>query len=267
MQNCWYSSQPYCYVFDFAPKNQMNSATDPGTCPSCFVKNFVARYNYGYNYPGDLIAVYSTSFVGGCAGCGMTWGAFGSVHDNLVGDKLNKGSLTLTGFDGIEFLANAGPMVNINIFHNSVVNAYRACLILSASTNSAGNSGYNNIVLQNNICTYTPASGGSPYLNGGGCGSGSTLSVFLSTCVTNWTLDHNFIFNTASLTGWPSGNTAVASAAAMGFTSYGTGDSSMTPANYTLTAGSPGHNAASDGSDVGANITQLNSEISGVATY
>lgn len=276
MQNCWYSSQPYCYVFDFAPKNQMSSATDPGGCPSCFVKNYVARYNYGYNYPGVLIANYTTSFVGGCTGCGQTWANFGSIHDNLVGDKLNRGSLGLTGFDGLELLTGAGPIFNLSIRHNTIVNAYRSLLLLGASTNGAGASGFDHFTFQDNIGTYTSASGGAPFLAANGSAgtcdtSGITLQTFLTNCINGttatWTLDHNFVFGTASLTGWPSGNTAEATSTAMGFTSYGTGDSNMTPGNYALTAGSPGHNAASDGSDVGANITQLNSEISGVASY
>ena len=41
----------------------MNSATDPGTCPSCLVQDAISRYNYGYNYPGIQIALYTTSYV------------------------------------------------------------------------------------------------------------------------------------------------------------------------------------------------------------
>ena len=264
MENCWYSSQPYCYVFDFAPKNQSNAPATPivGICPSCLVQDFVARYNYGYNYPGDMIAIYSTQDIG-CTNC-TTLGRRGSVHDNLVGDKLNKGSLTLTGFDGIEFLATAGPMTQITINHNSVVNGWRSFLVMSANTNSSGASGYDQMVIQDNIGTYTPASQGAPYLNGGGCGAGQTFQNFLTTCVTTSTVNHNVVFNTPNLNGWPAGNFFQTSASGVGFTSYGNGDSLFNPSNYQLLNTSPYHNAASDGLDIGANVPLVQSNIAGV---
>lgn len=270
-ENCWYSSQPYCYTFDFAPKNSKNGANQP-TDPTAMDQDFVARYNYGYNYPGPMIAIYSTQ-DSGCTTC-TTLGRRGSVHDNLVGDKLNKGSVTgLTGYDGIEFLADAGPMTQISIRHNSIVNGWRSFLLVGARV-----TGYlDQITIQDNIGTYTASSGGAPWFAGNGASSGpcdltsQTFTQFLNACINGttatWTVDHNLVFNTANLTGWPSGNLFQTSASGVNFVSYGTGDSSLTPGNYALQNTSPGHNAASDGSDIGANVTQLQNEISGVATY
>lgn len=270
MENCWYSSQPACLVFDFAPKNQSDGHGHP-TCPSCFVKNAVARYNYGYDYPGALFAVYSSMDIG-CSTC-FTFATNLSIHDNLVGDKLNRGSLTLTGFDGFEFLADAGPMTNISFFHNTVVNAYRSFLLMGSQTNSAGTSGFNNILLQNNIGTFNTASSGGPWLAGNGSTSGpcdlvtQTFQTYLNTCITTNTVNFNGVFNVPNINGWPSGNFFQTTTAGVQFVNYGTGDSSKTPGNYALQNTSPWHNAASDGSDLGANINQLNSELSGVAAY
>ena len=265
-ENCWYSSQPYCYVIDYAPKNQMNSTTDPGSCPSCLVQDAVARYNYGYNYPGALLATYTTSFVGGCAGCGQTLGRRLVMHDNLVGDKLNRGSLTLTGFDGLELESTAGPLLSVSFTHNTFVNAYRSSILGGASTNSAGNSGINNLVFQNNITTFTPASGGNTFLPApAGCSTtGQTFQAFLTACVTTWTVDHNGLFNVSNLNGWPAGNLFQTTAAGVGFVNYNGGDSLFNPGNYALTNVSPFHNAASDGTDIGANIPLLMQMIAGV---
>ena len=271
-ENCWYNSQPYCYVFDFAPKNQSNGAGVP-TCPSCLVQDFVARYNYGYNYPGMQIAIYSTMDMG-CSTC-TTLGRRGSVHDNLVGDKLNRAGVPgLTGYDGIEFLASAGPMTSISLRHNTIVNAFRSGMVFGASR--AG--WFDQIVFQDNLVHM----GNYGILNGtgGGCDKvGDTFYTVLNNCVngTNatWTVDHNTAFAWITGTigplghGWPtngsgSGNFFYSGTAAVGFTNYGTADSGLNPGNYQLLSTSPLHNAGSDGKDIGADIPTLLTKIAGV---
>lgn len=272
-ENCWYSSQPYCYVMDLAPKNQMTSTTSPGTCPTCLVQDWTLRYNYGYNYPGDQLAVYTTSFVGGCAGCGQTLGRRISIHDNLVGDKLNTGSVTgVTGYDCIEFEASAGPLTQVSFTHNTCVNAVRSAMIIGA--NAKGQ--LDQFVFQNNIV----ALGNYGVLAAvGGCDSGFFYNI-LNSCIngtTNtWTADHNGAFNwsTANLgstlgNGWPTngkglGNSFFIGNSGVGFASYGTGDSGFNPSNYALNSTSPLHNAGSDGKDLGADITTLLTKIAGV---
>jgi len=264
-ENCWYSSQPWCYVIDYAPKNQMTSATSPGTCPSCLVQDVVSRYNYGYNYPGALFASYSSSFVNGCAGCGQTLGRRLVFHDNLVGDKLNRGSLPLTGFDGIEFLATAGPMTQIAYFHNTIVNVFRSFMYLGANTTGQ----IDQFVLQDNLGYLgTQVSGGIIPATASGCDkSGMNFSAILAACVNGttptWTVNHNGLFG-AAITGWPAGNLQVGTSAGVGFVNYNNGDSGFNPGNYALTNVSPFHNAASDGKDIGANIPLLLQMIAGV---
>lgn len=270
-ENCWYSSQPYCYVMDFAPKNQMSSATSPGTCPSCLVQDAVARYNYGYNYPGIQLAAYSTSFVGGCAGCGQTLGRRLVYRDNLVGDKLNTGAVTgVSGYDCVELGQSAGPMTNIVISHNTCVNAQRAMFVFGGQMD--------NITIQNNLMPTGNYSAVS--FTGGGCDkAGASFYAMLTACVngtsTTWTADHNGVFGWSTATlggtlgrGWPTngsgaGNTFFSGTSGVGFTSYAT-DSGFNPAAFQLTASSPLHNAASDGKDVGADIVTLQLKIAGV---
>ena len=269
-ENCWYSSQPYCYVFDFAPKNQMNFQADPGTCPSCLVQDAISRYNYGYNYPGIQIALYTTSYVGGCAGCGQTLGRRISIHDNLVGDLVNVGNLTgLTGFDCVEFFATAGPITNISFQHNTCAGAVRSMMLFGGQ--QAG--WLDNITFQNNLM----AAGTYNIANGGGCGqTANTFFALLNNCINGttvtWTVDHNAEFNWNSGTlgaGWPTngsglGNFFYTNSAGPGFTNYNSGNSNFAPQNYILTSGSPLHNAGSDGKDLGADIPTLITKISGV---
>jgi hypothetical protein len=274
-ENCWYSSQPYCYVIDFAPKNQMYNANDPGHCPSCLVQDFVARYNYGYNYPGPYLALYTTSYVGGCAGCGQTLGRRGSIHDNLVGDKMNRGQLTLTGFDCTEFMATAGPITNISVRHNTCVNSFRSAYLVGASATGQ----LDQFRLQDNLMSLGQY--GSLPGSGSGCDQpGQKLYAILNSCVNGtthtWTFDHNASFKWDTTNSGPTlgagfptngsgaGNWFYAGTSGPQFANYGTGDSGFNPANYQLLSTSPLHNAASDGKDVGVDIPMLLTKIAGV---
>jgi hypothetical protein len=274
-ENCWYNSQPYCYVIDFAPKNQMYTANDPGRCPSCLVQDFVARYNYGYNYPGAYLALYTTSYVGGCAGCGQTLARRGSIHDNLVGDKMNRGQLALTGFDCVEFMATAGPITDISVRHNTCVNSFRSAYLFGASASGQ----LDRIVFQDNLMSLGQY--GALPGTGGGCDQpGQQLYTVLNNCVNGtthtWTFDHNANFNwdTANSgstlgAGFPTngsgaGNWFYTGSSTPQFASYGTGDSGFNPANYQLLSTSPLHNAASDGTDVGVDVPTLLMKIAGV---
>jgi hypothetical protein len=274
-ENCWYSSQPYCYVFDFAPKNQSNRPATPvvGTCLSCLVQDFVARYNYGYNYPGPQMALYSTMDLG-CTNC-TTLGRRGSIHDNLVGDKMNRGQLSQTGFDCTEFMAAAGPITNVSVRHNTCVNAFRSGYFLGASATGQ----LDQIVIQDNVMALGQF--GTIAATGSGCDSaGANLFTIFNNCVngsaSTWTFDHNANFNWDTSNsgstlgrGFPAngsgaGNWFYVGSAGPQFTNYGTGDSAFNPANYQVSSTSPLHNAASDGKDVGADIATLLQKIAGV---
>lgn len=273
-ENCWYNSQPYCYGFDMAPKNQSNGAGSP-QCLSCLVQDFTARYQYVYNYPDPGIAIYSTMDAG-CGSC-TTLGRRASVHDNLFGDSLNVGSLNGNGFDCIEFLSSAGPMTNISIVHNTCINAVRSMMIFGGQA-GLGTGAFAGFVFQNNLV----AAGNYGVLSSDvlGCPNNNTpdnFYVFLNNCAgSSWTADHNAMFNwvTANLGAtlgnlWPTdgkgaGNFFYVGTSGPQFASYGTGNSNFTPGNYQLLTASPLHNAGSDGKDIGADIVTLQQKIAGV---
>ncbi len=108
-------------------------------------------------------------------------------------------------------------------------------------------------VFRDNIFTY----GGSGF-RGSGRSEGSVANGVLTKACDGYTCSYNILAGRSSasypgLTGllYPADNAAIK------FTDLGGGD-------YTLQATSPGYQTASDGGDMGADITTLNSKISGV---
>lgn len=276
IENCWYSAQ-VCYSFSVAPINQQSGGSTPtATCPTCVITDFTYRYNYSYNVAYG-IAVYAF-MPAGCPTCQTQGGDRISVHDNVIGDNMNLGNLasSSTG-DSIEILTvpdstgrGLNQLKNINISHNTFVKAIRSITIFGGGTSEMYN-----FTMQNNIWAFGNY-GWADIGNAGGCDApyGFTNNAYgiLTACVSNWTVDHNAVFNWNSGTlgsKWPtngsgSGNFFFTGSSGVGFTNYGTGNSNFNPGNYALTTSSSLHNAASDGKDIGADVTTLLSVISGV---
>ena len=276
IENCWYNAQ-VCYSFSIAPINQQSGGTTPtATCPTCTVRDFVYRYNYSYNVAYG-IAVYAF-MPARCSNCQSQGGDRISIHDNVIGDNQNLGSLTGTSTgDSMEVLAvpdstgrGLNQLNNLNISHNTFVRAVRALTIFGGGTGQM-----HNITMQNNIWAFGNYGWGD-IGSSGGCDAPYAFTnsayAILNACVSNYTVDHNAVFNWnggALGSKWPgngsgSGNFFFTGTSGIGFTNYGTGNSGFNPTNYVLGTASPLHNAASDGQDVGADIATLLTVISGV---
>lgn len=277
IENVWYSAQ-VGMCWSTAPKNQSSGGSPSvGTAPTALTNDFTYRYNYCYNTAYG-IALYQ-SMDAGCSNCQAQGANRISIHDNLVGDNLNLGSLTGTNTgDGMELMSvpdstgqGLNQINNVNISHNTIVRAIRSLMIFGASAGEM-----HNWTMQNNLWTYGNY-GVGPIGNPGGCDTPyswgtNNFNAILNACVASWTVDHNAVFNwNGGATGlnWPtngsgSGNFFFTGSSGVGFTNYATGNSNFNPANYALTTASPLHNAASDGTDVGADISTLQSMISGV---
>jgi len=277
IENCWYSAQ-VCYSFSIAPVNQQSGGTNPvATCPTCTVRDFTYRYNYSYNTAYG-IALYAFMPMG-CSTCQSQGGDRISIHDNVIGDNMNLGSLSSTSTgDAMEVMAVAdstgkglNQLNNIDISHNTFVRAIRGLTIFGGGP--AGQ--MHNWTMQNNIWPFGTY-GFMDIGNAGSCdapyGVSNSAYAILTACVTNWTVDHNAVFNWNGGTlgaKWPtngsgSGNFFFTGSSGVGFTNYGTGNSNFNPSNYALTTSSTLHNAASDGTDIGADVNTLLSVISGV---
>jgi hypothetical protein len=276
IENVWYSAQ-VGYCWSTAPKNQSNGGSPSvATAPTALTHDFTYRYNYCYNAAYG-IGLYQ-SMDAGCANCQAQGANRISIHDNVIGDFMNLGNLSSSSTgDGLELMTvpdstgqNLNQMNNIKISHNTFVKAIRGL------TSFGGGAGQmHNITMQDNIMHF----GTYGFMDigfGGGCdtpfGVGNFAYSILNACVSNWTVDHNAVFNWnggALGANWPAGGTGSGNFffngnSGVGFINYGTGNSNFNPGNYSLTTSSPLHNAGSDGRDVGADITTLLTAISGV---
>ena len=279
IENCWYNAQG-CNTFSVAPVNQQSGATPPApTCPTCGITDFTYRYNYGFNATNG-IAIYAFTPTT-CATCNSQGANRVSIHDNVVGDNMNTGSLTSasTG-DALDTTTVAdatnqglNQLRSVVISHNTFVKALRAFLLWGDAVGTTKQ--YVNFTYQNNLTAYGSFSGWVAPGNPSGCATlnNTSLNNAINACATGVTWNFNAVFNWPSTItlgrNWPTngsgaGNFFFNGFAGVGFTSYGNGNSLFNPSNYILLNTSPLHNAASDGRDVGANIPLVQSNIAGV---
>ena len=275
IENTWYQAQ-VGWCWSVAPKNQAGGSTSVGTAPTALTNDFTYRYNYCYHTAYGL-GVYQSMDLN-CTSCQAQGANRIMIHDNLIGDALTLGICPPLCGAGDELAITAAPdstnrglnkLQNVNISHNTFVKGVRALLGFGASSSGQ----IINFTYQNNLGS-NASYGVIPNPSTGGCdGSGGASFYYLLTnCVTGWTADHNAVFNWGSGTlggGWPttgsgSGNFFFTGTSSVGFTNYGTGDSGFNPGNYALTSSSPLSNAASDGTDLGADVATLLTKIAGV---
>ena len=269
IENCWYSAQ-VCSSFSVAPINQQSGGPEPtATCPTCIIQDFTYRFNYSYNVAYG-IAVYAF-LPAHCSTCQPQGGHRISIHDNLIGDNLNLGTLRQrSAGDGMELYASRDTtrrgltqLNHIDISHNTFVRAVRS---LAAFGGDAPGQ-MHDWTIQNNIFPFGNY-GVGPIGNGDGCDKGigwgrNDFSELLKACVINWKVDSNAVFNWQG-GNWPSGNRFYKNPGQIKFVNYRDGDSGFNPANYALQPSSPLHNAGSDSKDVGADIATLLTKIAGV---
>lgn len=270
IENVWYSAQ-VGYCWSTAPKNQSGGRS--GTAPTALTNDFTYRYNYCYNAAYG-IGLYQ-SMDGGCTSC-QAQGANGvSIHDNVIGDNLNLGALKArSAGDALEVLSvgdstrsGLNQLNNVNISHNTFVRAIRALAIVGGSPPGQ----MHNWRIQDNIWPFgeygVEAVGGR-----GTCdapaGNANNFHDILRSCVSNWTVDHNAVFDWKAGR-WPTdgsgrGNFFFKDANQVKFVDYRNGDSGFNPGNYALQPSSHLHNAGSDGKDLGADIPTLVLKITAV---
>jgi len=256
--NVWPEAQPG-YVFSIAPKNQPNSGANPvGQDLTAGTFDLVYRYNYGYNVAYG-IGLYSSQDTG-CTSCQSQGANRISIHDNVV-DNLNVLPQYTGGGDAQEYTANIGsPLNNISVRHNTITLAKRGFVIFGAGATGLLNTWDWRDNIMPNGGNGTPGSGGFLNIGGpGGCQDSLSGALnLLNACVTAYQFNHDVIMGGTS-TGWPTGNFFPAPAA-VGFTNFNNGNGG----NYQLLSTSPYHNAASDGTDIGANIGLVGQYTAGV---
>lgn len=278
-ENSWGGFSQFGQAIDLTPKNYN------GTCPNCAVTNVIVRYNGGTNVAAtyQIANTYSNATQYSFAGNSY------SIHDNLWDDILDP--LTCGGNSPAACIANLttmtqlegtepGNTVSTNVLNNMFLN--HETMVMSAAPIGQPSASFfidgpngalqSNLVVTNSILTAGTFGILSVYSGvGTHCGYGQNMagvSHWLGLCWAGWSLTNNAIVGgTHGGWVWPDNGGVLfpANYSAIGFVNYHSGaggdyrlcSAVATPALSCLGA-SFYHNAASDGLDLGANLTTLN---------
>jgi hypothetical protein len=259
----------------FDPKNQY------GECPSCTVHDVTFRYNIVRHAVNaiSIAVVYATTCPGeagdGTGNCRYPSGALYnlSIHDNVL-DDINQptywpGDCCTDGvlFQVITDEPSNWPQ-NILINHNTgfpVGSGIANITIFGPPQVIAQFSFLNNLVTTANYGFREVL----PGYGGRGCGASNASGMVgaLNGCMGNtWSAVGNVFANSSALSAafpgapLPSGNFQASNAAALGFVNFNNGNGG----DYQLLPSSPYSNAASDGTNPGANINSVTTATAGV---
>ena len=241
-ENCWASAQSG-FAVQITPRN------DNGTSPWEAVQDITIRLNKFINV-GQGIAMLGKD-NGGAGGTTLVLDRV-LIENNLilVQDIASEDHRIFQVLNSAAF-SGAGPN-NLTVRHNTG-------LILSVGSGSPGATAVSEMLgvkadlldFRDNL--FSAGSAGYGFLGSGTASGTPTLTAYY----TNYTMTNNaFIQGVGS---YPANNFFPSNNAAVGFVNFAGG-------NYALASTSSLHNAASDGTDIGANIAAITAAISGVSS-
>jgi hypothetical protein len=239
------------------PKNQYILGPNTNVCPLCQVTDVTIRYSTISHVGAGLQIADIPSDGGAAALAGERYSIHDVVIDDISSSKYNGGG----GFVEFGSLWAANVLNSVTINHVTAFPDPTAHIIslynLTTYPTMWGFTFTNNIV---NATSF-------PIWNG----VGNTLScayydvplTSITTCFSTYSFTNNVIAAAPSAfppSTWPKGNFFPASDSAIQFTNYNNGDGG----NYQLLPSSPYKNAATDGTDPGADIAAVEAGIAGV---
>ena len=182
-----------------------------------------------------------------------------SIHDNIFDDVSSKyrNGDTAGAFAGVYSYCTSTTCGNGNILvnHNTelITDSTKWFAVVGAVSGRIPNWTYTNNIVS--------VKSGPAIINSGypGCADETiSNSAKLVECFSPYSMHDNVLIGGSGP--WPIGNYLPASPAAVQFVNYNNANGG----NYKLLTTSPYHNAGSDGKDLGADITAVNSHIAGV---
>jgi len=217
-------------------------------CPLCEVTDLTFRYNkISHMGSGFSIANAQDGNGNSCARDGERY----SFHDLTLDDI---GNPLFDGFGDFLELQTGAPCAPMKHIHFDHITAFAPGL--SATVGAFGSNLMTDINITNSILN-----DGLMNSDGGGatnCAHGTTSpDKIIEACFTTFDVTNNALIGKQE--SWPSGQFYPATSAAVHFVNY----KNANGGNYTLLPSSPYKNAGTDGKDVGADITLLNSETAG----
>lgn len=230
------------------PKNQAVGTSN--VCPICAVTDVTIRYNKISHVASAVGMANVSSDNGGIAAAGGRY----SIHD-LTADDISAGAYN--GGGGVFQIFNGWPTNPLNSIAISHVTAFPDSIsrFIAISNNLTNPPMYgftmtNSIIGQNKYDIWN--AGGST-----SCATSNQPLTVLNACFPGgYTFNDNAIVSGSSyfaLASWPTGNYYPASATAIQFVNFNSGNGG----DYHLSASSPYKNAASDGKDLGADIDAI----------
>jgi hypothetical protein len=247
-ENSWGGFTQVGNCVTLTPKSQSN------LCPKCLVTDIILRYSTIHNVCQAFQIFNAPSDSGGWAAGGNSY----SIHD-VIADKLYDSSLYGCG-NGLNQLSTAVSAPEANLLHDISINH-----ITQVSSQQVGSSfmfmggpitaKQFNLTLTNSIF---PGQQWGIHSVGGSsnqCAYQQSGSVgVLQACWKPIRFNHNLVAGGGD---WGSGNKAVPNQTDIGYID-------LPNRNYRLLPKSPGHAAGTDGKDLGADISAVNSAIEGV---
>jgi len=238
LENNWAASQNGFSLL-LTPRNQS------GTAPWSAVQDITVRLNKLINV-GQGINILGRDNE---AGSSLIVERVLIENNLLLIQNINNEDHRIMQFLNAAALSGAGPN-NVTVRHNTG-------LILSVGSGGAGATAMSEMFgvkadqfdFRDNLLS----NGGYGFIGTGTNAGTATLNAYY----TNYTFTQNAIIGGSGT--YPANNFFPNNNAAIGFVDFAGG-------NYALTSASSLHNAASDGTDIGANIAQITAAISGVSS-
>jgi hypothetical protein len=229
------------------PKNQASGSLN--VCPLCQVTDVTVRYSTISHVGSGLQVANGLSSNNGAPLAGERY----SIHDITV-DDINPTLYAGTGVLAQVSMGIGAPVLQDVLFNHITGFPYDEVLNVGDDTSSPKmvNFTFNNSIVN---------AGLYPVWSTGGTTNCAFFNKPITTfpaCFNPWYFTNNAIValpKNTPINDWPTGNFFPANMTAVGFTKYNNGIGG----NYQLLPTSPYKNAGTDGLDLGANITMINS--------
>lgn len=254
LENVWGGFSQSGYAILLTPKNQASGTSS--LCPNCQVTDVTIRYNLVSHSGGGFQIATGTNSNGGMAKAGARF----SIHDVTVDD------ISASRYNGSGTLFQVSNSWTANVLNTLTVNHVTGFPDPSSHSLSVGNAISNPTMTGFSFTNNIVIAGRYPVWNTGGSTSCAVHNVpvqSISTCFASYAFVKNAIIGSPSAfppSTWPSNNLFPATTSAVGFVNYNNGNGG----DYHLLSSSPYKNAGSDGKDLGADVTALQSAIAGV---
>jgi hypothetical protein len=248
MENDWGGFTQHGAAIVITPKNQDEGGES--ICPLCEVTDVTIRYTTIAHVAGAFVIGDGVTKAGGVARAGERYSIHDVIVDDIDGTKyLGRGTFAQIGTVAQPLLQDV-EINHVTAFPNHAMFSFGAPSPVTIP----------NFIFSNSIV----AAGGAPvWSTGGGAANCAHTDVpvkTVSACFSNYVFGHNAILGSPyPATSWPTGNFFY-TAAAMDFVNFNGGDGG----DYHLLPSSPGIGAASDGTNLGADVDAVLTAISGV---